>query len=181
MKIKKSLAAFLSAAMVVTSAAIPVFAADGDDVSGLRIGNSSKDEETIQEGKPYKVNEAGTAFVSDGASAEDYNLICTSETGEDGVTKYNVELKDAQNITETLNLPANTTLKLLGNNTINAGSSYAISVPDGDLTIQGGNTIAEEEAYDLTLNGTGYGIFQTVMLSSTEQVYVFLRPAQTKL
>ena len=151
MKTKKVLAAFLSAAMVLTSMAVPVFA-DGENAGGSNAGGSTPGTTTTTPANPAttggneNTEEVKIAQIGD----QDYPSL---KTAIEDVSDAATEVKLLNNTTESITIPAgkNITLDLNGKN-ITSNEESAI-INKGTLTVKGaGNVSASGDSHAAVAN-----------------------------
>lgn len=151
MKTKKVLAAFLSAAMVLTSMAVPVFA-DGENAGGGSAGGSTPGTTTTTPANPAttggneNTEEVKIAQIGD----KDYSSL---KTAIEAVSDAATEVKLLNNTTESITIPAgkNITLDLNGKNITSDKESAIIN--KGTLTVKGaGNVSASGDSHAAVAN-----------------------------
>lgn len=151
MKTKKVLAAFLSAAMVLTSMAVPVFA-DGENAGGGSAGGSTPGTTTTTPANPAttggneNTEEVKIAQIGD----KNYSSL---KTAIEAVSDAATEVKLLNNTTESITIPAgkNITLDLNGKNITSDKESAIIN--KGTLTVKGaGNVSASGDSHAAVAN-----------------------------
>lgn len=150
MKTKKVLAAFLSAAMVLTSMAVPVFA-DGENAGGSAGGSTPGTTTTTPAnsattGGNENTEEVKIAQIGD----QDYSSL---KTAIEAVSDAATEVKLLNNTTESITIPKdkNITLDLNGKNITSDKESAIIN--KGTLTVKGdGNVSASGDSHAAVAN-----------------------------
>lgn len=151
MKTKKVLAAFLSAAMVLTSMAVPVFA-DGENAGGGNAGGSTPGTTTTTPANPEATG--GNENTEEVKIAQIGNKNYSSlKTAIEDVSNAATEVKLLNNTTESITIPAgkNITLDLNGKNITSDKESAIIN--KGTLTVKGaGNVSASGDSHAAVAN-----------------------------